>query len=409
MATNGAPEPEPVHDAPHNIPLGGSGGPGSGGFMGIPTKWLIIGGGGIGGVALVAVVVAVLFLFVLGGGSPQPGSIMDLVPARADRVVILDIKAMLADDNLIDEFVLYDSILNGLEDIEVDRESVEQLVVVVDIGASALVVAKASFNSEDVQDALQDEDYDDDNYRGYTIWIDDDDAVVLLEGGYIVGGSERPVKAVLNSLYQSEGALSNADDNNELKRILNKLGRGIIVYADVSARCENYHSEMDRCEGYGTVLTEVDADGESGNFKYVALGNERFARNMAGEHYDILDDFFVENEDLDIDDAEADGEFVTGAGTRDWGGSSSSTPTAPAPVDLQATISAAALAAAIWVEDCAYNGGQSFEVCECLHDELEEILEGTGVEIPDYDSSGWRASDDFFFVPAREYAEEACF
>ena len=319
MATNGAPEHE--HDAPHNIPPGGSGVPGSGGgFMGIPTKWLIIGGGGIGGVALVAVVVAVLFLFVIGGGSPQPGNIMDLLPARADSVAILDIKAMLADDYINDVVVEpgLGEALDELDDRGIDREGIEQMIAVHENGAFSLVILQAAFDPQDVQYALEDEDFEDDNYRGYTIWVGNNGSFVMLEGGYLVGGdSQRPIKNVLNNLYQGKGALSKADDDNKLKRILDKLGSGILISADVSGECGDWNEDLEDCEGYGTALTEADADREEGNYKYVALfRNERYAEDAAGENYDSLDEFFV-YQDLDIDDAEADGEFVTGTAT-DW-------------------------------------------------------------------------------------------
>ena len=380
--TNGAPESQP--NPPQNPQAGGGGG----GLFNIPTKWLIIGGGGAGA-ALVAIVAVVVILFLTGvfsGGSPQPGGIMDLVPADARSVFIMDFKAMLADEYLADRLEDDFSII-GMEewDIGIDAESVERIISV--IGDDALVVFKADFDPADVQDALEDEDAEEDDYRGYTLWETSDDInVAILDGGYIVGGTGRAVKDVLNNLYRGEGALSNADDDSDVKRVLDKLGDGITIIADVSDACGN---RLERCEGFGAALTEADEDREEGNFKYVALfRNERSAEN-AEENYDSLANFFEEVLALDVDDAEVDGEFVTGTATEDYGETSRQAPASP-PTKAD------------WIDDCVDDDFSRNE-CECRYNELDFVLSSPVLA---YDSPEWE--NNASYQEAATYAEFAC-
>ena len=429
--TNGAPEPQP--DPPRNQQA--SGGGGGGGLFNIPTKWLIIGGGGAGA-ALVAIVAVVVILFLTGvfsGGSPQPGTIMDLVPADARSVIIMDIKAMLADDYLaerLEDDADFSAGTEELEDFGIDAEDIEQIIFA--SAGGGLAVVKADFDPADVQDALEDEDAEEDDYRGYTLWETADGYGAILDGGYIVGGAERAVKDVLNSLYRGEGALSNADDDSDVKRVLDKLGDGIFIIADVSDACG---SRLERCEGYGAALTEADEDREEGSFKYVALfRNERSAEN-AEENYDSLANFF-EVLDLDVDDAEVDGEFVTGTATEDYSRPATTQPSGattsgsaatamPAPTTaamtagssaatrVAATIVAAVTAGApassltgwegVWVEDCVdSDDGFSRRECECLYEELDGAL----LQVLAYDSPEWE--DEAWFREAAIGAAVVC-
>ena len=382
--TNGTPEPQP--NPPQNPQA--SGGGGGGGLFNIPTKWLIIGGGGAGA-ALVAIVAVVVILFLTGvfsGGSPQPGTIMDLVPADARSVIIMDIKAMLADDYLaerLEDDADFSAGTEELEDFGIDAEDIEQIIFA--SAGGGLAVVKADFDPADVQDALEDEDAEEDDYRGYTLWETADGYGAILDGGYIVGGAERAVKDVLNSLYRGEGALSNADDDSDVKRVLDKLGDGLAIFADVSDACG---SRLERCEGYGAALTEADEDREEGSFKYVALfRNERSAEN-AEENYDSLADFFLAL-DLDVDDAEVDGEFVTGTATEDYGETSRQAPASP-PTKAD------------WIDDCVDDDFSRNE-CECRYNELDFVLSSPVLA---YDSPAWE--NNASYQEAATYAEFVC-
>ena len=382
--TNGAPEPQP--SPPQNPQAAGGGG--GGGLFNIPTKWLIIGGGGAGA-ALVAIVAVVVILFLTGvfsGGSPQPGGIMDLVPADARSVFIMDFKAMLADDYLaerLEDDADFSAGTEGLEDFGIDAEDIEQIIFA--SAGGRLAVVKAGFDPADVQDALEDEDAEEDDYRGYTLWGTADSYGAILDGGYFVGGTGRAVKDVLNNLYRGEGALSNADDDSDVKRVLDKLGDGIFIIADVSDTCGN---RLERCEGFGAALTEADEDREEGSFKYVALfRNERSAEN-AEENYDSLANFFEEVLDLDVDDAEVDGEFVTGTATVDYSRPATTLPSGATTSGSAATAMGAAPATAedVWVEDCARSDdGFSRRECGCLYEELADKF----FPVLAYDSSVW--------------------
>lgn len=310
MATNGTPEQPEQTEARGAQPTGG--------LFGIPAKWLIIGGGAGGGMLLVVIVVVALFLFgVFGGGNPQPTSLLNLVPDDATDVFRMDVQRVLANDLLADSLDMETNSADFIADFEdtlgINRDDLSELAFVV--GDNGWVgVLKGNFDLDYIRGELEDADSTDNPYRGYEVWENQSGGGAALLDEYIVisDNAVRPVENVLRNLYNGSGALAQAGENNEMKQILEKLGSGFAVFAGVGDVCQ-----VKRCEGYGFVITEVDESAEEATTKIALLfRNERSAERAAAD-YDEVADFLERQEEIKIEDTEADGKFVVGVAIED--------------------------------------------------------------------------------------------
>ena len=418
MATNEAPEqPEQPADMESMPPEPQSGGTqSSGGVFGIPTKLLIIGGGAGGAVLAIVIVVALLFVTgIIAGGNPQPMSILDLAPDDADTIVVVDFQRVLDNDLLAEEFDAVEEIERFEDTLGIDPEDLSALLVLTRDGLDT-VVMQGTFDLEDIRDELEDADveFDEDSYRGYEVWDNDAGSLVAIFDEYLVIGDEDQVESVLKNLYNETRTLERADEDNEMKQILDKVGAGFLVYAATGDAC----SAVDNCDGYGWALTEVDESDEEAVVEIALLFSSERRAERAADDYDQVADFLERVDELNIDDTEADGNFVVGQAIQDLAEEESATPSAPAPPVAQraqaqpATSAepaaqfaqpAAAVATATpaatpvgnesvgrseWVEDCSVTSAEQAnqflarheqmtrddadEYCKCLYDYIEE-------------------------------------
>ncbi len=279
------------------------------GRSGISTKWWLIIGGGAGGGVLLIIIVAVVLLFVtgvIGGGLPQPSSSLDLVPEDAYRVVTADVQKILDSDYLADEFDLDD--VDEIDDLGLHPNDLSEMVFAASQDGD-IIVFKGDFNLGDIRDEFEDQDGEQETYRGYEVWEDlyGGGAAALLDGYILASDSVRAVENTLKNLYNGDGSLARAGESNEMKRILGKLGRGFVVQAAGERMCA-----VGRCEGYGYAVTEVDDSAAEAKIEIAFLfGNERTAERAADD-YDEIADFLEYEEDIDIEDTKAEGRFVVG-------------------------------------------------------------------------------------------------
>ena len=394
MTTNGSETPEQL-DQPEDIQpqppelQSERGDQSSGGIFGIPTKWLLIGGGGGGGVLAIVIVVVLLFVAgVIGGGNPQPGSILDLAPDDANSIVWTDLERILANDFLADELFVEDDWKWAEDDLAIDFADLsEALLVYHDSGE--IIVMKGDFDIEDLRDELEDQDAEENSYRGYEIWEDSDGGATALFDGYVVVSSKtKPVENVLKNLYGGSGSLANADEDNEMKQILDKVGSGFLVTAAVGNACR-----VERCEGYGWALTEGDESAEEAKVEIALLfRSERTAEQQADDYDQVAD--FLEQEGFDIEDTEADGNFVLGVAIHDLEEEESRAQAeAPRPTVSQAEAPqpAVSLSRSDWIDDCVRvdisipnfaegdridfhpSDGNYRKHCECVHDYMNSL------------------------------------
>ncbi len=308
MATNETPDqPEQSEELqPQPAEPQSGGGQQSGGVFGIPTKWLAIGGGG-GGILLIVIIAVVLFVL-LGGGNPQPTSILDVVPDDATSVVRIDLQRTLANDLLADDLD-FEDMLDALEDeLGINPDNLSEIAIA-DWNNGGVVVLKGNFDLDYIRDELDDADAADNPYRGYEVWETESGGAAALLEGYLVTSSSsvRSVENVLKDLYNGSGSLEQADEDHEMKQILDKLSNGYIVAAATGDSCQ-----VDRCEGYGWVATEVDEDDDEVTLEIALLFRNERAAESAAEDYDEVANFLERTESIEIEDTEVEGRFVVG-------------------------------------------------------------------------------------------------
>ena len=247
----------------------------------------------------------------------SPSSALDLIPDDTYYVKIWDVDGILGRDFPPDEADRFEDYLDrnfGYLDFFLD--DVETIVHVKWPGRTMWVL-EGNHDLEQIRYELEGLDYEDDEYRGYEVWQEEDgtESLALLEGGryVIIGvGDDDPVNDVLRSLRGDRGFLLDEEDN-ALGRVLAKAGRGWIVTAydgcDIS-------SDLRRCESTGIVVAKAN-DPNAINVRFTFLfQHERAARAGARD----LEDIFERNNwtrDMYIEDPEIDGSFVTIYGTMD--------------------------------------------------------------------------------------------
>lgn len=286
-------------------------GVGLGQLKGVPRVWLVSGAAGLG--AIVVAVVAVMVLMaagVIGGGNPQPASVMDLVPDNVEGLRILNVNKIMDDDYLSDAMEL-DQLVE-VEILDIDPSDVSEMVMVVDggfPGYEKLTILKGGFDLEAIRDELDDQDGEEQAYRGYEIWEDlpGGKTAALLKGYIIMSDSVRSVEAALKDLYNETGTLELASQDNGMRRLLGKLPDGYVTFAFTAGECD-----LRGCEGYGFSLAEYDdADEESKVEVALLFRNEGLAGDAADDYDGVAE--FLENEVyIEIDDTESDGRFVVG-------------------------------------------------------------------------------------------------
>ena len=274
----------------------------------VPRLYLLI-GGAVAGVVAVAVIALIVLSAagVIGGGNPQPVSVLDLTPEDAATVIRLDVQKMLDEDDLAEDMNLEQYI--ALDDLGIQPDEVSELVFVDDYDGRELVILKGDFNFDDITEDWEDDGAERDAYRGYEIWVDLPGGGIAapLKGYLVASDSERPVENALKNLYNSSGSLEMADRDNVMKQLLDKLGRGYVVYAAGQGQCD-----VDDCEGYGYTFKDYDADDAEAKLEIALLFRNERAAERAAEDYDEVADFLEDSHYIDIEDTEASGSFVVG-------------------------------------------------------------------------------------------------
>ena len=303
MTTNASPQqpgqPSPETDRPSRGPFG------------LPTRWLIIGGGTAGFVLLlVIVVVAMAWSGVFSGGNPQPKSVLDLVPDDAEAVRRSNVGAILAVDFLADE--LFPNGVFNAGHLGINDEDIDHFVTAT-WNSGAVDVVQGDFELDDIRYELEDAGFEEDSYRGYEVWeFPQRGGMALLDGYIVAAASIDSVESVLKNLYNGSGSLARADDDNDIKRMLDELDDGFQIQAQSGNRCQ-----VERCRGYVFALTEADENAKQYTVRFALLfGNERSAERAADD-YDEVADFLELAQGIDIEDTEADGDFVVGRAVED--------------------------------------------------------------------------------------------
>lgn len=263
-----------------------------------------------GALPLLAAVIlaAVVGQACLGGGDSVPSGILELVPEDSQVVRVLYIDQIISGeapdwfaDSIEDEWDDY------LDDLGAFLDDLTTLTVAAGEDG-LLVVLDGGIDFEQARDYLDDEDFDDDTYRGYELWEGWDgwyEAVSLLEGrGQIVTGSTEGIKGALRAIDEGSGSLLD-DVDNDMGRALKKAGAGWLRYAEEG--CLFY--DLRGCRAFAMSVRRGD---EEDLVEIITAFLFRSDQTAESQMYD-LEDQFVDGTSLgsyDIEDVRTDGEFV---------------------------------------------------------------------------------------------------
>ena len=243
----------------------------------------------------------------------MPDSTLELVPEDLTELIILDMQALISDEDLAESVGLNENILDVIEieeGVGIDSADVSEFLLL-----EYLWVLEGRFQFDDIRDDLDDADYEESSYRGYEVWEGDDYIALLEEAGMIVySPSGDELEDALGVVYRGRGSLADADaEDNDVKPVLDKLGEAPVIMAF------GYCEYLRRCQGFGYAFTEYDYDQEQVNVQVAALfSSERAAEAASDDYNDVADMLeaipprFDVSGRVDIEDLENDGMFVVG-------------------------------------------------------------------------------------------------
>ena len=276
---------------------------------------LLLIGGIVGGLVLVVVVAGVLFTMLSGGGPPSGNSALSLAPEDTEELVTWNIQVVLegtigeADPDADPDEVVHRLLWNLDRDF-VDIEDISQFAwVAFEDGLVGITSLNSNFDV--VREELEDFDWEEDTYRGYEVWASGNRSFALLEKeGQIIEGRPDSVEKVLNNHYRERGSLAEAEDS-DLKRIVDRLEEGAGLWVNAE---DGVCDRVSRCQGVGLSFLSYDLDDEVVLCSYVLLFSSERSAESAADEFDEVSGYLESIGDLDIDDAESDGEFVVGTG-----------------------------------------------------------------------------------------------
>ena len=283
-----------------------------------PTRWLIICGGAGGVLLLVIVVVAMAWSGIFSGGKPTAKVRFWTSFPRMPRVV----RRSNVGENIGPVDFLADELFpNGVfsaEHLGINDEDIDHFVTATwNSGAvgrrpGAISSSMTSGMSWEGTPGLKR-----DSYRGYEVWeFPQRGRGWRCSDGYIVAAAsiELRGKCPQEPSTMVPVRWRGADDDHDMKRMLGELDDGFQIQAQLGNRCQ-----VERCRGYVFALTEADENAERFTVRFALLfGNERSAERAADD-YDEVADFLELAQGIDIEDTEADGDFVVGRAVEEAG------------------------------------------------------------------------------------------
>ncbi len=346
---------------------------------------MMIGGGGAA--AVVAVVAIVLVVFLLrGGGLSAPGELLGAVPDDTRSLQIWKYQPIISGNA---PQAVKDAAESSAERFEAIGIPVENLDSVIYATApdGVYVLADGNFNFDDIRSALEsDYGFDEDAHRGYETWVRGNwsgyRAVGLLEeAGYLLASeSNSGLEEVIKRIERESGLLDDADDDLELKRILDAVADGWRVDAH-STSGSNCGSRVSRCQAWAVAVGANDEESLKTDF-VLLFSTERAAESAAEDFNDAAD--YVEaipfwpGSEGNVDEVESSGDMVrikSELYVPDTESSEDRTarpePTALPPTDTRATDTRAAAAPPA---DVVRGGGNS--MAQAVTVQVGQVAEG---------------------------------
>ena len=255
---------------------------------------------------------AVSLLAVAGqacGGSSLPDSALNLIPEDASVVVIWDVQLILkeAPREYQDAF---EDVIDAFGDIAAPLYNLTTMVGG-QIDGEELLVLEGGFDIEQIQNELDDADYDDERYRGYEIWRvkigwQSQWWALIEDRGQVVIGNIEVVKSVLRALDRGSGSLLDDPDNN-VARVLKKAGHGWATTAETGCDALGLRS----CRAAGTTIARDKEDHLINVTFAVLFEDKRAVESQIDDLDEDLDEFLGDIAGhANIEEVREDGEFV---------------------------------------------------------------------------------------------------
>ncbi len=250
------------------------------------------------------------------GGGSAPSDPKGLVLEDSYSVEITSVRALL-ESSAVPAFFLdededpedfKDEWRDAWEDrtraLATDPDTVTQDIQV-STGVGGYYITKGEFEFSAIKNELEDQGYDDGNYRDREIWESENgNAVALFEGaGSYVYGSTDTVKEVLKALARDEGFMTNEAD---LRRALDKVDGGALS-VNVETDCSGLASSLNGCRAYAGAITGGDEDSMEITGAAVFSSERRAESGMDDIEDEIEDD---DSLDADLEEIRVDGEVV---------------------------------------------------------------------------------------------------
>ena len=230
----------------------------------------------------------VVFSSAVGCNSSRGGA-LELIPDDVTRVVVWDVETILDGDvpsREADRFE--DAWEDDLEEFGMFLDDIGTMVQASGDDGTVWIL-DGDFDFTQIRDDLDDQDYEDGEYRGYELWTYGygfvDSAAFLEKEGYVLMGGEEAVKNVLKSHSRGSGFLLD-DDDTDLGRALQKVGDGWFVVAE-----ENCDVPLDirGCEAGGAAVTRGEESWSVNITSAFLFRNERTAESESRDLEDELD------------------------------------------------------------------------------------------------------------------------
>ena len=274
----------------------------------------------------VIVLIALVYLGV-GCGPSSSGSgrggqgALGLVPDSVVFVQVVDMDEVLKDEEFLESKLPDSMIVRGFGDLE-EKWDKDWGITAQDINAYVQTSDDVTIfegldgriDFELIEDTLYDSGYDEDDYRGYALWEVRGQSVAILEDdGYVIIGDSDDVKRYLRLLDQEEGSLLQ-DDENPLKRVLDRVGTGLLVKGSPNCAVQ---IEVRRCQA-GAVSVSTNSESYTLEHTVVFLfGSERTAERHVEDFEDHLEKVQDSASSLEYQVTQ-DGEFIEVKASIDW-------------------------------------------------------------------------------------------
>ena len=311
-------------------------GNGSPGFF-AANRLILLGGGGGAVVAIVVVVVLLFTMGIFGGGGGGGGGVGGssdaiayiLEDSDATDMEIVDVTSILGaaeipaglQSDLLDtpSTVSFDDPEDWKDEWK-DRDwsdslpvpswlfsdvGIEDLdtVVTQSVDGSTGYVLAGNFSFDDLRETMEDEDWEEDDYREFEVW--DGRNVALLEDNGVILLGRGFVSAVLKALDTGRGLM---EGDSAMQRVLDQAGSGLIVIG-ATENCRSFGSPRLRsCDAFAMTVTGGTPDATQLRAAFLFSSESRAESGLDDIEEALLD---TNDVDADIEDISADGEFVT--------------------------------------------------------------------------------------------------